>query len=73
MTAKDLEKWCQVCPARRFFLKQGRAFEKYISRPDWVEPGTPKECFRNSFLAVSPIPHRLVSRGSTYLRAFRPL
>ena len=60
MTAKDLEKWCQFCPARRFFLKQGREFQKYMPRPDWVKPGTPKECYRNSFFAVEGRSNRLV-------------
>lgn len=60
MIVEQLEKVCCGLHAPMFFLKHGRAFEKYIPRPDWVEPGTPKECFRNSFLAVSPIPHRLV-------------
>jgi hypothetical protein len=60
MTDKELEKWCHICPVRTFFLNHGRAFAKYVPRPDWVEPGTPKECYRNSFLAAITKPNLLV-------------
>jgi hypothetical protein len=60
MKADELEEWCGICPVRRFFLTHGRTFEKYMPLPDWVKPGTPKECYRNSFVAVSRSPRRLV-------------
>jgi len=60
VTAKELRKFCKSCPVRRYYLKTGRCFKKYLARPDWVESGTPKECFRNSTLAVADNPSRLV-------------
>lgn len=60
MIAKELKKFCKTCPVRNYYLKNGRCFEKYLARPDWVEPGIPKECFRNSTLAVADNPSRLV-------------
>lgn len=50
MTAKQLKKFRKPCLVRKYYLKNGRCFEEYLARPDWVEPGIPKRVFSKQHL-----------------------
>lgn len=52
MITEALEKWCYCLDVPMFFLRHGRAFKKYMPRPDWVERGIPKQCYSNCFQAA---------------------